>query len=143
VRARIVLAAAAELTNKQIAAKLTVCAHIAGLWRRRFAADRMDGLYNEPRPGNTRRSGNIPARSLHVATSLSACDGPIRPVAGAEVLQHLCAASDRRRGDRRDDPQNAGDASQRCEPLESECGRSFTHGLPPRGDVIPPPLGAW
>jgi transposase len=46
VRARIVLAAASGLTNKEIAAKLDVCAHTAGVWRNRFARDGMDGLYD-------------------------------------------------------------------------------------------------
>ena len=42
VRARIVLAAASELTNKEIATKLDVCAHTVGVWRARFAvASRM------------------------------------------------------------------------------------------------------
>jgi transposase len=53
-----VLAAANGLTNKEIAAKLNICAHTAGVWRRRFAADRMDGLYDEPRPGAPRRIGD-------------------------------------------------------------------------------------
>ena len=48
-RARIVLAAANGLTNKEIAGKLDICAHTAGEWRKRFAADRLDGLYDEPR----------------------------------------------------------------------------------------------
>ena len=58
VRVRIVLAAANGLTNKQIAAKLDVCAHTAGVWRKRFARDRMDGLYDEPRPGAPRQIGD-------------------------------------------------------------------------------------
>lgn len=58
VRARIVLAAASGLTNTEIAAKLDVCAHTAGLWRRRFARDGMDGLYDEPRPGAPRQIGD-------------------------------------------------------------------------------------
>jgi transposase len=58
VRARIVLAAAGGLTNKEIAAKLNVCAHTAGLWRNRFARDGMDGLYDEPRPGTPRQIGD-------------------------------------------------------------------------------------
>jgi transposase len=58
VRARIVLAAASGLTNKEIAAKLDVCAHTAGLWRNRFARDGMDGLYDEPRPGAPRQIGD-------------------------------------------------------------------------------------
>jgi transposase len=57
-RARIVLAAANGLTNREIAAKLDVCAHTAGTWRNRFARDRMDGLYDEPRPGAPRQIGD-------------------------------------------------------------------------------------
>ena len=57
-RARIVLAAASGLTNKEIAAKLDVCAHTAGTWRGRFARDGLDGLYDEPRPGAPRRIGD-------------------------------------------------------------------------------------
>src|SRR6185437_8482716 len=48
-------AAANGLTNKEIGAKLHVCAHTAGVRRKRFASDRMDGLYDEPRPGAPRR----------------------------------------------------------------------------------------
>jgi transposase len=57
-RARIVLAAANGLSNKEIAAKLDVGAHTVGVWRRRFASDRMDGLYDEPRPGAPRQIGD-------------------------------------------------------------------------------------
>jgi transposase len=58
VRARIVLSAANGLTNKEIAAKLDVCAHTAGTWRNRFASYRMEGLYDEPRPGASRQIGD-------------------------------------------------------------------------------------
>jgi len=58
VRARIVMAAANGLTNKEIAAKLDICAHTAGVWRMRFARDRLDGLYDEPRPGAPRQIGD-------------------------------------------------------------------------------------
>jgi len=57
-RARIVLAAASGLTNKEIAAKLDVCAHTAGVWRNRFARDGMDGQYDEPRPSAPRQIGD-------------------------------------------------------------------------------------
>jgi hypothetical protein len=49
-RARIVLAAAGALNNKEIASKLGVCTHTVGTWRNRFAERGMDGLYDEPRP---------------------------------------------------------------------------------------------
>jgi transposase len=57
-RARIVLAAASGLNNKEIAAKVGVCAATAGTWRNRFAERRMDGLYDEPRPGAPREIGD-------------------------------------------------------------------------------------
>lgn len=57
-RARIALAAANGLTNKEIAAKLDIGAHTAGVWRKRFARDRLDGLYDEPRPGAPRQIGD-------------------------------------------------------------------------------------
>src|SRR5665213_2351378 len=49
-RARIVLAAAGGLKNKEIASKLGVCTYTVGTWRNRFADHRMDGLYDQPRP---------------------------------------------------------------------------------------------
>ncbi len=58
VRARIVLAAADGPTDKEIAAKLGVCAHTTGEWRKRFARARLDGLYDEPRPGAPRQIGD-------------------------------------------------------------------------------------
>jgi transposase len=57
-RARIVLAAAGGLKNKEIALKLGVCTHTVGTWRNRFANHRMDGLYDEPRPGAPREIGD-------------------------------------------------------------------------------------
>jgi transposase len=57
-RARIVLAAASGLNNKEIAAKVGVCAATAGTWRNRFVEKRMDGLYDEPRPGAPRQIGD-------------------------------------------------------------------------------------
>ena len=57
-RARIVLAAASGLMNKEIAEKLGHCTHTVGRWRNRFAEQRMDGLYDEPRPGAPRQIGD-------------------------------------------------------------------------------------
>ena len=56
-RARVVLAAADGLNNKEIAAKVGICAATAGRWRHRFAKRRIDGLYDEPRPGAPRVRG--------------------------------------------------------------------------------------
>lgn len=57
-RARIVLAAADGLNNKEVAAKIGVCAATVGTWRNRFAEKRMDGLHDEPRPGAPREIGD-------------------------------------------------------------------------------------
>jgi transposase len=57
-RARIVLGAAAGLSNTAIAAELGVAKHTAGKWRERFARLRTDGPLDEPRPGAPRRIGD-------------------------------------------------------------------------------------
>jgi transposase len=57
-RARIVLAAAAGLENKAICAEVGADANTVSKWRRRFAADRLEGLLDEPRPGTPRKIGD-------------------------------------------------------------------------------------
>ncbi len=57
-RARIVLAAAAGLENKQICVEVGADANTVGKWRRRFAEHRHDGLLDEPRPGTPRKIGD-------------------------------------------------------------------------------------
>jgi transposase len=53
-RARIVLAAAGQLTNREIAELEGVSARTVTKWRGRFAVRRLAGLLDEPRPGRPR-----------------------------------------------------------------------------------------
>ncbi len=57
-RARIVLAAADGLENESIVETVGADANTVGKWRRRFAERRLDGLYDEPRPGAPRQIGD-------------------------------------------------------------------------------------
>src|SRR5271155_4948337 len=54
-RSRIVLGAAAGESNTEIAARVGVHRNTVGLWRRRFVEFRLDGLLDEPRPGQPRK----------------------------------------------------------------------------------------
>ena len=53
-RCRIVLGAAAGELNKSMAARLGCSEATASKWRRRFAQRRLEGLFDEPRPGPPR-----------------------------------------------------------------------------------------
>lgn len=58
VRAEIVLRAAEGMTNPAIAERLGVTRVTVASWRKRFAARRLDGLLDEPRPGAPRKIGD-------------------------------------------------------------------------------------
>ncbi|RGC65510.1 Integrase core domain protein [Micromonospora sp. MW-13] len=58
VRARIVLACAEGLSNSEVSRRLGVSLPTVGKWRKRFVADRVDGLRDEPRPGAPRKIGD-------------------------------------------------------------------------------------
>ena len=57
-RARVVLACAEGLDNKAVARKLRCSLGMVGKWRGRFLASRLEGLYDEPRPGAPRKVGD-------------------------------------------------------------------------------------
>lgn len=53
-RARIILMAADGLTHLDIGKKVGLSNSVIGYWRKRFLAERLVGLYDEPRPGAPR-----------------------------------------------------------------------------------------
>lgn len=54
-RARVVLGCAEGLDNKAVAKKLRCSLGMVGKWRSRFLEARLEGLYDEPRPGAPRK----------------------------------------------------------------------------------------
>jgi transposase len=67
-RARIVLACADGGSNTQIAAKLGISRETVRKWRTRFAADRLEGLSDEPRPGAPRKITDEQVEQVITAT---------------------------------------------------------------------------
>ncbi len=67
-RARIVLACARGLNNLEVAAETGVSKQTVSKWRRRFAELRLDGLYDEPRPGGPRKISDAQVEDVIVRT---------------------------------------------------------------------------
>jgi transposase len=67
-RSRIVLLAATGLRNTEIAEQLGVHRNVAAKWRSRFAAHRLDGLTDEPRPGQPRKITDAKVEEVIVKT---------------------------------------------------------------------------
>jgi transposase len=67
-RSRIVLAAADGLNNTEIAERLGLNVSTARRWRNRFAEHRVDGLTDEPRPGQPRRITDAQVEEVIVKT---------------------------------------------------------------------------
>lgn len=57
-RARVVLACGEGLDNKRVAKKRRCSLGMVGKWRSRFLKARLQGLYDEPRPGAPRKIGD-------------------------------------------------------------------------------------
>jgi len=67
-RCRIVLACAEGGTNQDIASELRIHPVTVSKWRKRFAADRLDGLVDAPRPGAARTVGDDTVEAVVVDT---------------------------------------------------------------------------
>lgn len=67
-RARIVLACAAGRDNKAVARQLRCSPTTVGKWRGRFLKERLDGLYDEPRPGAPRQISDAQVEEVVVRT---------------------------------------------------------------------------
>jgi transposase len=71
-RCRIVLGCADGLTHAEIARQLACNPVTVGKWRQRFAADRLDGLVDAPRPGAARTISDEVVEAVLVDTLESA-----------------------------------------------------------------------
>ena len=67
-RARVVLACADGLNNQVVAKKLRLAPQTVGRWRARFVRDRLDGLYDEPRPGAPRKVTDAQVEAVVIRT---------------------------------------------------------------------------
>ena len=67
-RARIVLLAADDMSNKDVAEKVGVNPATVLKWRKRFLERRLDGLIDEPRPGAPRSIGDDEVEAVVVRT---------------------------------------------------------------------------
>ena len=67
-RARVVLACAEGLDNQTVARKLRCSVGMVGKWRRRFLGTRLEGLYDEPRPGAPRKVTDAQVEQVVIQT---------------------------------------------------------------------------
>jgi transposase len=67
-RARVVLACAEGLDNKTVAKRLRCSLGMVGKWRSRFLQARLEGLYDEPRPGTPRKVSDDQVEQVVIQT---------------------------------------------------------------------------
>jgi transposase len=92
-RARIVLACAGGADNQTVARKMRVTPQTVGVWRSRFVDQRVEGLYDEPRPGGPRSITDTLVEEVVVRTLESTPKGcthwSTRAMAHATGLSHM------------------------------------------------------
>jgi transposase len=89
-RARIILLCAEGVSLRRIAGHVDMDQHQVGVWRRRFLADRLDGLVDQSRSGRPRRLGHDDRMAMAaVATSERDPDDPVATWSYFEVAQEL------------------------------------------------------
>ena len=92
-RARIILACEPGTDNKVVARRLHVTPGTVSKWRGRFIRDRLDGLYDEPRPGAQRRITDDQVEDVIVRTLETTPRGSThwstREMAKAVGLSHM------------------------------------------------------
>ena len=67
-RARVVLACAEGLENQVVARKLRASLGMVGKWRSRFLKGRLEGLFDEPRPGAPRKISDAEIEQVVIKT---------------------------------------------------------------------------
>jgi transposase len=92
-RARIILACAEGTDNKVVARRLHVTPGTVSKWRGRFVRDRLDGLYDEPRPGAKRKVTDEQVEAVVIRTLETKPSGAThwstRSMAKAMGLDHM------------------------------------------------------
>src|SRR5580692_1509298 len=90
-RARIVLAAAAGEPNSEIARRLQLTRATVGKWRARFLEQRINGLYDEVRPGKPRtiddeRVAELIHKTLHTKPADGSTHWSVRTIAAETTI---------------------------------------------------------
>jgi transposase len=67
-RAKLILASAGGATDRAVAARYHVNPKTVATWRTRFCVGRLEGLYDEPRPGAPRKIGDEQVEKIVVET---------------------------------------------------------------------------
>jgi transposase len=91
-RAQVVLLCAEGVSLHQVGERIDMNEHQVTLWRRRFLAERLDGLVDAPRPGRPRRFGHDERLKMAaIATSAKNPDDPVTTWTCVDVAERLRA----------------------------------------------------